>query len=56
MDGFEYRFVEGLENGYIASTVRNAESHLVAEVLEMEPVMGVVSVDLGNGIVAHVYV
>lgn len=56
MDGFEYRFADGLENGGIAQAIRAAEGRLVAEVLEMEPVMGVVSVDVGSGIVADVYV
>ena len=56
MDGFEYRFVEGLEDGGIAQAIRAAEGRLVAEVLEMEPTMGIVSVDIGSGIVADVYV
>lgn len=56
MDGFEYRFVEGLENGGIAQAIRAAEGRLVAEVLETEPTMGIVSVDIGSGIVADVYV
>ena len=56
MEGFEYRFADGLENGEIARIIRAAEGRLVAEVMEAEPVMGSYLFDLGSGIVAVVYV